>query len=196
MHIAVNGKQFQIGDSLRSHIETSIRQVAEKYFSNPIEATVTMTRDGAEIRADVSVHIGRGIKIHGQAQSVEPYAAFDSAGEKINKRLRRHKRRLRDHHQGGADPRSFDVQEVVLAAESPPVADAPAEDREEWHPVVVAEMATKIESLTVEEAVMRMEFADSPVLMFRSSAHGGLNAVFRRTDGNIGWIDPKGTAQD
>ena len=196
MHIAVNGKQFQIGDSLRSHIETSIQQVAKKYFSNPIEATVTMTREGAEIRADVSVHIGRGIKIHSQAQSAEPYAAFDSAGEKINKRLRRHKRRLRDHHQGGADAGSFDVQEVVLATESPAVADAPAEDREEWHPVVVAEMATKIESLTVEEAVMRMDFADSPVLMFRSSAHGGLNVVFRRTDGNIGWIDPKGTAQD
>lgn len=196
MQIVVNGKQFQIGDSLRGHIEASIQQVAEKYFANPIDASVTMTRDGSLIRADISVHVGRGIKIHGQAQSAEPYAAFDSAGEKIDKRLRRFKRRLRDHHHTDPEPESLDVQEVILAAESEAPADAPVEDREEWHPVVVAEMTTQVDSLTVEGAVMRMDLADAPVLMFRNRAHGGLNVVFRRTDGNIGWIDPKGTAQD
>ncbi|MDA0341431.1 MAG: ribosome-associated translation inhibitor RaiA, partial [Proteobacteria bacterium] len=154
MQIAVNGKQFQIGDSLRGHIDTSIRQAAEKYFGNPIDATVTMSREGGSIRADISVHVGRRIIIHGQAQSSEPYAAFDSANAKITKRLRRFKRRLRDHDHQSPAPEGLDVQEVVFAAESEAPADVTTEGPEEWQPVVVAEMTTRIESLTVESAVM------------------------------------------
>ncbi len=197
MKLAVNGKQFRIGESLREHVESSIQQIAQKYFGNPIDASVTIARDGSTLRADIAVHVGRRMKIHGQGQATEPYAAFDMAGEKIDKRLRRFKRRLRDHHRGpDDDPHGLDAQEVVLAAETGSPADPGTDDHEEWRPVVVAETTTRIDSLTVEEAVMHMDLADSPALVFRNAGHGELNVVFRRTDGNIGWIDPKVATAD
>lgn len=194
MRIAVNGKQFQIGDSLRGHIDESIRQISEKYFSNPIDATVTMSRDGGKVRADISVHVGRRILIQGQAQNADAYASFDAAAAKIDKRLRRFKRRLRDHDHQAPAVDGLEAQEVVFAAENE-AEDAPVvEEDVEWQPVVVAEMATQIDSMTVESAVMHMELSEAPVLMFRNAAHGDINVVFRRTDGNIGWIDPKSTS--
>lgn len=203
MRVAVNGKQFRVGETLRAHIESSVERIAEKYFGNPLDASVTVTREGAAVRADISVHVGKRIRIQGHGRAAEPYAAFDAANDRIDKRLRRFKRRLRDHHHRETEPDSLDAREAVLAAEAEAGADAPAEaagadadDREEWRPVVVAEMTTQIETLTVEEAVMRMDLADAPTLMFRNSAHGGLNVVFRRADGNIGWVDPRGAAQD
>lgn len=194
MQIAVNGKQFQIGDSLRGHIEDSVTQIAEKYFGNPIDASVTMTRDGSSVRADIAVHVGRRMTVHCQGQATDAYAAFDSANDKIDKRLRRFKRRLRDHHHG-PDAGGVAAQEVVFAADVEPDTAQPDTEAEEWQPVVVAEMATHIETLTVEEAVMRLDLSNAPALMFRNSGHGDLNVVFRREDGNIGWIDPKGNAE-
>ena len=194
MKIVINGRQFRIGESLREHIELAIQQISEKYFANPIDASVTIVRDGSMIRADIAVHVGRRINIHSQGQSTDPYAAFDLAGEKIDKRLRRFKRRLRDHHRSDEeDGNGVDAQELVLAGEAPATADAAASDFEEWQPVIVAEMITRVNSLSVEEAVMHMDLADVPVLMFRNAGHGELNVVFRRTDGNIGWIDPMGS---
>lgn len=194
MQIAVNGKQFQIGDSLRGHIDESIRQISEKYFANPIDATVTMSREGAHVRADISVHVGRRILIQGQAQNADAYASFDAAAVKIDKRLRRFKRRLRDHDHQGPGIGGVQAQEVVFAAEVDLAEDVSADEAAEWQPVIVAEIATHIDSLTVESAVMHMELADAPLLMFRNAAHGEINVVFRRSDGNIGWIDPKSTS--
>lgn len=119
------------------------------------------------------------------------------AAAKIDKRLRRFKRRLRDHDYQAPD--GPEAQEVVFAAQSntteASIKDAVVTEEEaEWQPVVVAEMVTRINSLTVESAVMHMELAEAPVLMFRNAAHGEINVVFRRTDGNIGWIDPKSTS--
>ncbi len=195
MQIAVNGKQFQIGDSLRGHIDQSIRQISEKYFSNPIDATVTMSRDGGNVRSDISVHVGRRILIQGQAQDPDAYASFDGAAAKIDKRLRRFKRRLRDHDHQAPAHESMEAQEVVFAAESDlEEGAATAQEDAEWRPVVVAEMATRIDTMTVESAVMHMELSETTVLMFRNAAHGEINVVFRRSDGNIGWIDPKSTS--
>jgi ribosomal subunit interface protein len=191
MQIAVNGKQIQIGDSLRGHIDGSIRAISEKYFSNPIDATVTMSREGGTVRADISVHVGRRILIQGQGRNADAYASFDSAAAKIDKRLRRFKRRLRDHDHQAPGPDAMQAQEVVFAAESEVVENVSVDDEAEWQPVIVAEIATHIDSLTVESAVMHMELAEAPVLMFRNAAHGEINVVFRRSDGNIGWIDPK-----
>lgn len=194
MQIAVNGKQFQIGDALRGHIDDSIRDISEKYFSNPIDAAVTMSRDGGKVRTDISVHVGRRILIQGQAQNADAYASFDGAAAKIDKRLRRFKRRLRDHDHQAPVADGLDAQEVVFAAESAAEDTPTTETDSEWQPLVVAEMVTRIDSMTVETAVMHMELSEAPVLMFRNAAHGEINVVFRRPDGNIGWIDPKSTS--
>lgn len=192
MKISVQGKQLDVGDALRQRIESSIEQIAAKYFANPIEATVTMSRDGSVFRSDVNVHVGKGISVKAEAASNDAHAAFDGAAERIDKQLRRYKRRLRDHHRGHAEE-ALPAAQYVLAAEG---EDSPEpEGAEGWEPVVVAEMATKIETLTVGEAVMRMDLASVPALMFRNRAHGGLNMVYRRADGNVGWVDPPGRTQ-
>lgn len=192
MKISVQGKQLDVGDALRERIESTVAQIAAKYFSNPIEATVTMSRDASVFRADVNVHVGKGISVKSEGSNNDPHAAFDSAAERIDKQLRRYKRRLRDHHRGYAEEAQPAAQ-YVLAAEA---EDSPEPDGADgWEPVVVAEMATKIEMLTVGEAVMRMDLASAPALMFRNRAHGGLNMVYRRPDGNVGWVDPPSRTQ-
>ena len=136
---------------------------------------------------------------HGQAENTQ--TAFDGALERIAKRLRRHKRRIRDHHRdrkASLAEDTLEAQQYILSGESDDDVDAAADDDEDRPdgavagPVVIAEMTTRVETLTVGEAVMRMDLADQPALVFRNSAHGGLNVIYRRTDGNIGWIDPEG----
>lgn len=191
MQIAVKGKQIDVGDALRSHIETTLNATVSKYFDKAMEATVALARDAHLFRADISVHIGRGLLLQGHGEAGDAYAAFDSAEERIGKRLRRHKRWLRDHRKDRTDRADTLVaNQYVLAAGSE--AD---EAEPEASPVIVAEMATEIDTLTVGEAVARMDLADLSAMLFRNRAHGGLNMVYRRSDGNIGWIDPQGAQQ-
>ena len=123
---------------------------------------------------------------------------FDVTSDRLSKRLRRHKRRLREHH--GREPaETLPAQQYILSGAFGDDGDdeaGPSDGNGEAQPVVVAEMATEINSLTVSEAVMRMDLAELPALMFRNSAHGGLNMIYRRPDGNIGWIDPHGNSGD
>ena len=154
--------------------EDSLSRMLSKYFGDAIDALFTLSRNGHNFHAVVSAHVGRHIHLEAHGEAAQPYPAFDAAAERLSKRLRRHKQRLRDHHK--EDPGDQDIlpaQQYILS-------------------VVVAEMATEIPSLTVSEAVMRMDLSDQPAMMFRNRAHGGLNMVYRRNDGNIGWIDPRG----
>jgi len=187
MNLTVKGKQLDVGDALRGHVAESLAAVLGKYFSNPVEATVILSREAHLYRAQLSVHVGRGILLQSQANADQPYAAFDSAADKLAKRLRRYKRRLRDHHRAEIEEQR--ARHYVLAPE-PDEAEELAEV--DGTPVVVAEMVSGIPTLTVGEAVMRLELADESAIMFRNRAHGGLNMVYRRRDGNVGWVDPKG----
>ena len=162
-----------------------------KYFDNPTDATVTIAKEGQSFRTDITVHVGKGILVQGHALSGDPYASFDTAGEHVAKRLRRYKRRLRDHHRGrNAKDDILPAAQYVLAAETgiPEKNETAAEPD---NPIVIAEMETPIETMTVGEAVMRMDLANLPAMMFRNHAHGGLNMVYLREDGNVGWVDPR-----
>jgi ribosome hibernation promoting factor len=203
MQLSVKGKQIDIGDALRVHVETSLAAIVEKYFEKAIEAHAVFSRQGNFIRSDLSVHLRRDILVQGQASAPDAYAAFDGAALHIAKRIRRYKRRLRDRqgqtHEAVAE--SVLARSYVLAEE-----DEASEERAEAapdnpghalndhavddQPVIVAEMTCEIPSLTVGEAVMRMDLADVPTFIFRNRAHGGLNVVYRRRDGHIGWVDP------
>ncbi len=190
MQLSVKGKQLDVGDALRTHVGDSLSRILGKYFGDAIEVSVTFSRHGHLYRAVVAAHVGRGIQVQAQGDADEPYPAFDNAADRLAKRLRRYKRRLRNHHK---DVRpvlaALPAQQYILAGDAESEA---AEDEIDGRPVVVAEMATEIPSLTVSEAVMRMDLAELPALMFRNSSHSGLNMVYRRSDGNIGWIDPRG----
>jgi ribosome hibernation promoting factor len=196
MQLSVNGKQLDIGDSLKEHIEREVPTIVGKYFANPTDADVTVSKEGSTFRTDISVHVGKGIIVQGHARSEDPYASFDEAAEHMAKRLRRYKRRLRDHHRDRtAKDEVLYAAQYVLAQEedAAPHADEHAEpDR----PVIVAEMQTQIVRLSVGEAVMRMDLANLPAMLFRNSAHGGLNMVYVRADGNIGWVDPLGEGKE
>lgn len=198
MQLSVKGRHVDTGDAFRQYAYDSLSGILDKYFGDAIEASVTLSKDAFRYRAALSIHVGRGMLLQaaGEAQDVHP--AFDVAAERLAKQLRRYKRRLRDH---GRTPPAVDVlpaQQYILAPEQEPDGEA-GEERPETtvnggsdQPVVVAEMETEVPSLTVGEAVMRMDLADQSALLFRNRAHGGINMVYRRQDGNIGWIDPRG----
>ncbi len=194
MQLTVKGKQLDVGDALRSHVSDSLSRILGKYFGDAIEVDVTVSREGPMFRAVVAAHVGRGIRIQAQGEADAPYPAFDTAAEHLAKRLRRHKGRLRDHYKdSGAAPETLPAQQYILAGESD---EEPDEDAVGGQPVIVAEMATEIPGLTVSEAVMRMDLADEPALLFRNKSHDGLNMIYRRADGNIGWIDPRGNRSE
>lgn len=192
MQLSVKGQQLDVGDALRTHVGDSLSRILDKYFGDAIDCAVTMSREGHLYRAVVSAHVGRGIKLEAQGEANEPYPAFDAAAERLSTRLRRYKRRLRDHNNKvvDMDGTPLPAQQYILAGEG---EDQQGEESGgDNQPVVVAEMTTEIPTLTVSEAVMHMDLGDLPAMMFRNTAHGGLNMIYRRSDGNIGWIDPRG----
>ena len=191
MQLTVTGKQVDVGDALRRHVESSLNSILGKYFRTAIEAHAVFAREAHRIRADLSLHIGRGIIANSGAAASDHYQAFDAAAERLAKQLRRYKRRLRDYH-AKARP-AGERAEVAAAYVLAPVdeeEDSAVPDGQAAAPVVIAEMSAELPHLTVGEAVMRMDLADAPVLLFRNRSHGELNLVYRRGDGNIGWIDP------
>ena len=201
MQFLVTGKQIDVGQALKQHIETSLTGLVEKYFGTGIEAHTVISREAHRVCADVTVHIGRGILLQGSEKGADAYAAFDGAADRIAKRMRRYKRRLRDHHANGREQRAEETmpaRSYILAPEpegaDDTLVDIGIADLGPDQPIVIAEMATEIPTLTVGEAVMRMDLADQTMLLFRNSAHGGLNVVHRRSDGHIGWIDPEQTS--
>jgi ribosomal subunit interface protein len=192
MNLTVKGKHLDVGDALRAYVREQLSAVTEKYFSNPIDATVLFEQEAHFYRADISVRVGRGILLQASAEASDIYPAFDAAAEKTGTRLRRYKRRLRDHHIHDAQAAAANqepARQYVIEAE--PAHDDDVGDE----PVIIAEMDTTVETMSVAEAVMRMDLAEMPALMFRSGAHGGLNMIYRRPDGHVGWIDPKGLSK-
>ncbi len=181
---------MDVGDALSQHIEQHLTSVSEKYFDNPIESHVVMSKGvHAQVQADITVHVGRNIVVQGHDAANDAYAAFDGAADKIARQLRKYKDRLKNHHKRVAEQESLPAQQYVLATDTS--EEEMSTDLDE-QPAVIAEMATNIDSLTVSEAVMRMDLSNSPVVIFKNRSHGGVNVIYRREDGNISWIDPEG----
>jgi len=188
MQLTVTGKHIDTSPGLRQHVEASFGAMLGKYFKTAIEAHVVFSKEAHLSRAEVSIHIGRGISVNASADSLETYAAFDAAAERVAKQMRRYKRRLHNHHAHARE--AFEAGERAKDYILAPF-DEEAEPEAEEGPAVIAEMSTDLPSLTVSEAVMRMDLANAPVLLFRNRSHGELNLVYRRSGGNIGWIDPE-----
>lgn len=183
MGLRVSGKSVDIGEAFRAHVEGRIGEALEKYFDGGFTGHVTVEREGSGFKTDIAVHLDTGILLKAEGRGQEVYQSFDIAGERIEKRLRRYKRRLKDHHRKGGE--SVPAREYVIAA--------PEEDVEvaaESDPVVIAEQTTSLDTMTVGEAVMAMDLTEETVLVFRNAGHGGINVVYRRGDGHIGWVDP------
>lgn len=197
MQLTVTGRQVDVGDALRTHVESMLEALLGKYFRTAIEAHVVFAREAHLIAVELSLHVGRGMVVNSRGTATDYYIAFDAAAERLAKQLRRYKRRLRDYHGKARPPgerpemaRSFVLAPIEEEADTDGAADIGGETENGIAPVVIAEMSAELPRLTVGEAVMRMDLADAPVLLFRNRSHGELNLVYRRGDGNIGWIDP------
>ena len=194
MQIQVKGKQIDVGDALSEHVEAHLSTMISKYFDRPVDAVVTFSRDARAYRCDSHVHLPTGLVAQSSGRAQDVYAAFDQSAERIDKQLRRYKRRLRDHHRERTEPVSaMAAPEYVLHAAE---FEHETEEPESLKPVIVAETTQNLPSLSVGEAVMQMELAHRDHLLFRHDASGRFNLVYRREDGNVGWIDPgaNGTA--
>lgn len=189
MQISIHGKQMDLGDALRTHITDKLEDINQKYFNRAIEAIATLAPEGhAFVKTHISIRVGKDISVMAVAQDTDAYASFDAAAEKVAKQLRRYKKRLRDHHERLEEGNVIPAQNYVLSPE--PESNEAEPDKHE--PVVVADMITNIQTMSVSEAVMRLDLSGENALMFRNGQHDGLNMVYRRTDGNIGWVDPQG----
>jgi ribosomal subunit interface protein len=192
MRVQVAGRQMDVGEALRTRIETELESSISKYFDRATDAVVTVGSGGVGFAVDCLVHLPSGISLQAGGHGGDAHSAFGDAIEKLEKRVRRYKRRLRNHHADAKSPLpAEDAASYVLAPlneESDADTDrsAPAEDP----PLVIAETTVSVRTMTVSMAVMQLDLSDSPALMFRNAANGGLNVVYRRPDGNIGWIDP------
>ncbi len=188
MRYQISGKQIDIGEALQTHVKSELGEVVEKYQQRPTDAVVIFSRDAHNHVCEATLHLSTGLTAAARAHASEIYAAFEACREKLDKQLRRYKRRLKDHHRERAKPVEFaDASSYILASDEAEATDEP----DSLQPIIIAEMETRIPSLSAGEAVMQMELAHSPVLVFRNERHGGLNVVYRRDDGNIGWIDPQ-----
>lgn len=191
MQITVSGKQVELSDALRTRVSQSLKTIAGKYFDHALDAHVTFSRARSFFTCDINVHAGPGLLLRGEGEAADANGAFDDAAEHIAKRLRRYRRRVNDHARDSAQrERPQSARQYTLRQEEEEETPGTAQVQAATYATVVAEGQTEISLLTVGEAVMRMDLADQSVLMFRNSANGQLNVVYRRSDGHIGWIDP------
>jgi ribosomal subunit interface protein len=190
MQLTVSGKQIDLSDALRVHVEQHLDVITHKYFDHALEAHVTFSKARSFFTCDINVHAGRGITVRGEGEAGDAHAAFDDAAEHIATRLRRYRRRVSAHARDTSSRAKPEPgRQYVLTAETFTELE-PQNDAEALHATIVAESDASIETLSVRDAVMRLDLAFQQVLMFRNFKNGLLNVVYRRADGHVGWIDP------
>jgi ribosomal subunit interface protein len=195
MQVQVTGKHVDVGEALRSRVSDELSTSIEKYFDRGGGADVVVSREGQSFKVDCAVTLASGQQLTTHGVGGDAHVAFDAALEKMDKRIRRYKRRLKDHHVAAQARQAETAAYFVLQ---------PLEDEEDDEglngeaagfpePMVIAETEKQIRAMTVSMAVMELDLTESQTIVFRNAAHGGLSVVYRRPDGNIGWIDPERT---
>jgi len=190
MPFRVSGKNLDVGDVLRGRVNARIAQAVDKYFDGGYSGHVTVAREGFGFRTECAIHLDSKVTLHAEGHAADAYASADQAALRVEKRLRRYHRRLKDHHPERLDGRgAVDAASYVIAA---PEHESDAE-LDGFTPVIIAESTTRLKQMSVSDAVMELDMTGAPVLVFRHAAHGGINVVYRRADGHFGWIDPAAT---
>lgn len=195
MNIQVTGKQIDIGESLREHVLGRIEDVVSKYVDTNLSGHIRIEKVRNAFVTRCDVRLGWGLQLQSTGQATDPYASAEDSFEKLEKRLRRHKRRLLDRHQGGELERtnrhaSLAATDYVIPAASEDDDETASPSQSDDAPLIVAERQTVLDAHSVSDAVMALDLSDAPCLVFQNEATGRLNVIYRRHDGNIGWIDP------
>jgi ribosomal subunit interface protein len=193
MPFRVSGKNIEVGEALRERISARVLEALEKYFDGGFSGHVTVGKEAFGFQTECVVHLDSGIVLHAESMAADAYLSADQAAEKLEKRLRRYHRRLKDYH-GNSRSNGRAVEDAAAIAVPDYVIAAPEhEDNDEvtaFNPVIIAEATTSLKQLSVSEAVTQLDMTGAPVMVFRHASHGRVNLVYRRPDGNIGWIDP------
>jgi ribosomal subunit interface protein len=189
MPLRVSGKNLDIGESLRTHVLEKVQTMIARYFDGKVTGHVVISPEGSAYRSDCSLHLSSGMNLQSEGRAHEPYASFEQAADKIERRLRRYKKRLKEHANGPAAPtRAGDLEVANFVIEAP---DDVAEASADYSPVVVAEGAQPLKTMSVASAVSELDLTGAPVVLFQHATSSRLNIVYRRRDGAIGWLDPR-----
>jgi ribosomal subunit interface protein len=191
MAFRVSGKNLDVGDALRERIGDRVAEVMGKYFDGGYSGHATLAKDGFGFRTECAIHLDSKITLHADGMAPDAYASADQAALRIEKRLRRYHRRLKEHRAERGDNRaSVDAASYIIAAPE----HGNEADIDTFTPVIIAESTTQLKQLSVSDAVTELDMTGAPVLVFRHAAHGGISVVYRRADGHFGWIDPSALA--
>lgn len=185
MSLRISGKHMEIGEAFRSRIQGRIGETIEKYFDGGFSGHVTVEKSGPRFSADCVIFLDTGMGLQAAGQAYDPQAAFEAASDRIETRLRRYKRKLRSYD-GASSGGDIDVAYRVMA----PAAEEIEEVPEDYAPAIVAESTVSLKTMSVARAIVELDIKDSPVFVFRNAGNDQVNIVYRRSDGNIGWIDP------
>ncbi len=195
MDLTLQGLHFDMGDALKTYIEERIETINEKYFGRAVNVSVTMSKETKSLfKTHIAMTVGKEIHVSATASEHDVHQSFDSAADKIAKQLRRYKRKLRDHHEQMEQAELMRVPEYTIGLninddQVDHLTDEEIESQDD--PVIIAEMTTNIQTMSVSDAVMRLNLSGNNAMLFRNSKNGELNMVYIRQDGNIGWVDPK-----
>jgi ribosomal subunit interface protein len=187
MTLRVSGKNVDIGDSLRTHAEARVEETLAKLYAGSYKGHATVEKEGNGFRTECALHLGTGITVQAVGTALDAYQSVEQAIDRVEKQLRRYKKRLREHAANTSRPEPEVLQGTVR------VLEVPDDDHEvplDFNPVVIAESTTPLKALSVGEAVQELDLGGEPFVLFRNAKHGGLNVVYRRRDGHIGWVDP------
>jgi ribosomal subunit interface protein len=198
MQVQVTGKHVDVGDALRMRVSDDLTNSIGKYFERGGGADVVVAREGHAFKVDCAITLASGQQLQSHGLGGDAHAAFSVALEKIEARIRRYKRRLKDHHPAAIAKQAEAAAYFVIRApeegeEFPEDDDLSQLDGETAGAMIIAETEKPIRTMTVSMAVMELDLTESQTIVFRNAAHGGLSVVYRRPDGNIGWIDPERT---
>jgi ribosomal subunit interface protein len=191
MTLRVYGKNLDIGESLRQHVLERVDTVMSRYFNGRVTGHVVISREGSGYRSDCSLHLSSGVNLQAEGKAQEPLASFEQASDKIERRMRRYKARLKEHHGAGESGSRGEAEASPRVANY--VIEAPDDEDEvaaDFSPVIVAEGSERLKNLSVASAVAELDLTGSPVVVFQHASSARVNIVYRRRDGAIGWLDP------
>ena len=184
MTIQVTGKNLDVGEAMRGYVQERVAQSIEKYVGRPPTGHVRIEKEHGEFRTNCTIHLWQGMSLEAHGTAPDAYKSADLACERLEKRVRRYTRKVK-RHSGGHTPRK-ETPAASYVLQSPPEGQ---EESDEDNPIIVAEAETVVHEMAVSDAVMQMDLSDRPFVVFRNASHGEINVVYRRDDGNIGWID-------
>jgi ribosomal subunit interface protein len=195
MTVRVSGKSISVGEALRGRVSERTEEVLRKYFDGNYSGHITLSKDGFGFRTDCALHLDSGITLEADSNAADAYVSADQALAQIEKRLRRYKSRLKDRSERKAHAAAVAMAEMDAPMLDAPsyVIEAPASDGEDetgYNAVIIAEATTSLKRLSVSEAVMELDLTGAPVIVFQHGGSGRVNIIYRRPDGNVGWVDP------